>query len=374
MSNVKKTVRVGVCDPKLAEEIRHFALGFPHTVVDFRGDLDSVDLVIADEERLAHVYSDDIKGHRPSLFATVPEGAPLPGLFQDGKCDDLIALPLRRLDIVRAVRLHFTFASIRDLENTNAALPELIRRFEEDIQLAQKIQRKLIRERFPALGPVTIKSKYWCGSKSGGDYFDVIEFADGVHAGIFLTDSSSYTLSTALLGSLVQLSLGGEANGSYSPKERLSALEKKLVCEMREKDKLSIFFGVMNRKTLKLDFISAGGAGLTVERAGGGVETILDGQRDAITKENWKIPDVQSLELSGGDRMVLFSDGWTSGTGHPGHELIQGLLEDGVPDAQALVNDLSFRMKKRQDDDSLPPEDCSVLIFEVARNALRLAQ
>lgn len=373
MSIEKKPVRLGVCNKDLIKEIRAFSLGIDHEVIEYKGDINSCDLVIGFDQDIRDIVSTIKNGHRPTLFTSVSESGVLPTTFQDGICDDIILLPLRRFDLVRAIRLHFTFAAIRELEHTSAALPEVVRKLEEDIQLAQKIQRKLIRERFMAIGPISVKSKYWCGLKAGGDYFDVIEFPDEVHSGIFMADASSYSLSTALLSSLVQLSLQGSDGGIATPEQRLAMLEKKLGADLKEKDKLSIFFGILNRKNLKLEFISPGGAGLILERKGT-VQAILSGENEPLKKGSWNLPQTQTLQLESGDRLVLFSDGWADGARNKGVEMVSSILDEGVADAQHFINELSFLMKKNVDDDSMPPQDCSVLVFEVAQHALRLAQ
>ena len=373
MSSVGKAVRLGICDNKLIKVIRDFKLGIEHEVLEYSGDPNMCDLVIASDSEIQGVVAAIKNGHRPTLFTTVSESDGLPSTFQDGLCDDVIALPMRRIDLIRAIRLHFTFQTIRELEHTSAALPEVIKKLEEDVQLAQKIQRKLIRDRFMNMGPISIKSKYWCGLKAGGDYFDVIEFADGVHAGIFMADASSYSLSTALLNSLMQLSLQGNDGVIISPEERLSVLGKKLSTELKEKDKLSIFFGIINRKTLKLDYVSHGSMGLVLER-NREFKTILAGDSKPLTKSDWAVSGSQTLQLENEDRMVLFSDGWAEGAKTNGIELVSDALKQSRNDSQAFVNELSFKMKKHVDEDSMPPQDCSVLVFEVARSALRLAQ
>ena len=82
--------------------------------------------------------------------------------------------------------------------------------------------------------------------------------------------------------------------------------------------------------------------------------------------------------------MVVCSDGWAESLGEAVPRVVEELL-GSQRDAQELMNELAFRLRRKlekesdepakaEDDFPMPPEDCSVLMFDLAANTLRLAK
>jgi hypothetical protein len=93
---------------------------------------------------------------------------------------------------------------------------------------------------------------------------------------------------------------------------------------------------------------------------------------------------MRSTVLHPGDRLLICSDGWGEALGESVPAVVEAALSRECA-AQDLMNDLAFRLRRtleqgseepvRADDDfPMPPEDCSVLVFDVAQNTLRLAK
>jgi sigma-B regulation protein RsbU (phosphoserine phosphatase) len=379
--------RIAATDRKLVATLEALRTGATF-VTCAPGDLDSlvgkVDIFLLDDDTAIRFLGSRSENTWPSVVVTAPEEGSVPAAFRQGIVDDLLSLPPRAIDVERMIRGHALMRALHELEESSHGVGELVRRLQEDIRLAQKVQRRLIREKFPALGPLSVKSKYWCGLKSGGDYFDVFELPGGTHAGVILADSSSYALSTALIGSLVHFSVHVGREDYTEPGRVVSALLAKLRETMKEKDKLSLFYGILDRKTFELRFVSFGGVFLGRRSKEGAVEWISRGENPALGATGGGVPAAGSVMLVPGDRLVACSDGWGTALGGDSASVVGAALS-GAGDAQELLNDLAFRLRRKLESESdepvnaesefpMPPEDCSVLVFDLAQGTLRLAK
>ncbi|NUM88744.1 MAG: SpoIIE family protein phosphatase [Bdellovibrionales bacterium] len=367
-------IKVGVHGRELMEGVALVAEGMSVDVSLADGEPGSFDILIGDDGAIDGAYHSLSGGRRPSLFVTVEDGTAVPETFQKGYADDLVVVPLRRLDVLRLVRLHHNLESLRGLQAEGALLPRLIHRLEEDVKMAGKIQRLLIRDRFPPIGNIPVASKYWCGMRSGGDYFDLLEFPDGAHTGIFLSDSSSYGLSGKLLSALVHFTAHGTKESALEPAALVEILGGKLRAEIKPEDQLSIFYGILNRKTMLLSYVWAGTPQAWVERAGRW-QCLADGSRPSLAATGWHVESTGHFQLEAGDRFLLVSDGWSEGAGIPVGRIL-GDAGAGM-DSRDFVNEMAFRVKRnisRDDDEAMPPQDCSLILLDLPRNTLRLAQ
>jgi len=339
-------------------------------------NLENIDIIFAKDSFFSEIKSVISDESRPSLFVCAQENSDImPNCYIDGFVDDILVLPARRLEFFSKIRLHHSIKALRQLEYSSAAVPHLVSKLQEDVLLAQKIQRRLIRDKFPSFSGLSIKSKYWCGLKSGGDYFDVFEFPDKNHLGILLVDSSSYALSTSFLSSLMQLSLHFTEEEIKNPSSIVMKLFGSVRDGMKAKDQFSIFYGILDRKTYLLRYVNCGNASLYLQ--GSKKQWIVDNSTEAMSSLNHQIPATQELLLEAADRLILLSDGWANSI----NELKEVVEKNAHLESQTLVNEMSYILRKSitadeddaDNDPPMAPEDCSLLILDVAQKILRLA-
>lgn len=388
-----KILRIAFVGVPISDDVAKCAREFEFEAVamDSSGDVlkkelvrFSPDILFVHARILNQVFSAVPTQNRPSIFLAVEEGAAdLPAALEAGVADDMVLLPIRRLDFLARLRWHQHLHALRSVEGINDSVRRLVQKVEEDIVFAQKIQRRLIKDRFPPMQGVSIKSRYWCGLRSGGDYFDVFEFADKNHIGFLLTDASSYGLSTAFLNSMIHLpsQLGPEE--IQNPAKMVRRICAGLGESLSEKDQLSIFYGVLDRKSFVLEYIGFGKVFANVQKANGASQWIVNGQEPALTTKTLDLvqPErVREVAFEPEDRLMLLSDGVEEILERP----LDGFLsqiEDRDP--QIVLNEISFALRNKQDPDGeeamagehpMPPQDCSVLLIDVAKNILRLAR
>jgi hypothetical protein len=346
---------------------------------------DEADLfLLRNDEALRFAEACGSSGPRPTLICVVGEQEAAPSSFLGGIADDMLVLPFRGLDADRLLRAHTQAEALRAMDESARGIPALVEKLQADIRMAEKIQRRLIREKFPPMGGLTVKSKYWCGLKAGGDYFDVFEFADGEHVGIILSDSSSYGLSTNFIGSLMQFSVNLSGEAVVDPARIVSSLYAKLQDQMKDTDKFSVFYGVLSRKTYQLRFVDCGSVFAAVKGADGAISFACRGENLPLSKEYGAVPATREVALEPGERLMVASDGWAESLNEDSVHLVKRFLS-GPADGQDLLNAMAFELRKgvvkhfelddaEEEDFPMPPQDCSVMVFDVAKNVLRLAR
>ena len=126
------------------------------------------------------------------------------------------------------------------------------------------------------------------------------------------------------------------------------------------------------------------GSVFAIHRNAHGAHTwIANGKSPALEKGRAQIGAVKETLLEPGDRFVLCSDGWNEGLGGTFEKTLAGFLGTH-PESQDLLNEMAYALRKGVEKDldqdekteefPMPPQDCSVLIFDVAKNLLRLAK
>ena len=298
-----------------------------------------------------------------TYLLVVEENELLPNARDLKWVDDLIVTPFRLVELLSKYRAHFereeTMMTQIELEKTNEVLERI---------LAAKTPR-----RFTGLKGIRVSSKHLSGLKPGGDYFDLFESDKKDYVNILLADSSSYGLSSVLLGMVLSNSARIANETQLRTSDWIQSIYTDLKTALGEKETLSLFFGRLNRKDFTLHYqlygsieafqISQNGACHTFEKHGkkiSSAEPPLHCEEAVIT-------------LNPKDRLVLLSDGFVNGVGGEVY-LNQVFQKQMEKDPFLLVNELSYRIKtKLVDGETFPGEDCSAIVMDIENRVLRLA-
>lgn len=312
----------------------------------------------------------DRKGR--SVILIVPETASVPRAFTDGRVDDVLVYPFRAIEVISKLKNYEQAIMIREIGEVSESLGEVTRRMKEDLEVATRLQKRRLPQRFEQSRGLQVNYRYFAGFKSGGDHFDLAESKDGSRLSVFLSDSSSYGLSSAVLGALMRLTVKLSADEAKSSADTVRKIADELKGSLGEKDSLSLFYGILNRKSFTLNFVTLGDCYAFRSRSGQAFEKQpLSGQAIRQPSDLSSLVD-QTLQLQPGDRLVLLSDGFveTAG-GEP--RLIELLERHRGHEATDTLNELAFRVKSKfTDRDDLPDQDCTAFIFDIDAKLLRL--
>ncbi len=308
-----------------------------------------------------------------AVFLIVREGTPMPQALLDGQVDDVLVHPFRALEVVGKLHHYQRLMMWNEVTVLNASLSELISGLHEDLELATRMQKFKSPTRFPDIKGFRISQRYLAGMRSGGDHFDLAESRDSSQVSMLLSDSSSHGLSSAVLSTLMSVALKLSSDETRSSRDTVQRILEELQVTLSEKDRLSLFYGVVSRKDYRLRYLNLGNSRAFLS-SGGALFKELALQGGPITRtEGLQVGSEAEVALSPGDRLVLLSDGFIEAAG--GSSPVGRLLDRyrGKEAADSL-NELVFAVKSHfTDPDDMPEQDCTGAIFDIDANLIRLA-
>ncbi|MGZ3699859.1 MAG: PP2C family protein-serine/threonine phosphatase [Bdellovibrionota bacterium] len=308
-----------------------------------------------------------------AVFLIVGETASLPAGLTDGTVDDVLVHPFRALEVFSKIQRYQQLLMWEEVSKLNASFTELLAQLKDDLSLTERLQKAKLPLRFPDVRGFHVGHRYLAGGRPGGDHFDIAEARDQSQLSLVLSDSSSYGLSSSVLSALMRLAVKLTADEARSTLGTVRKIQDELQVTLKEKDRLSLFYGVITRKDLRFRYLNLGTVSLFYASPGKGFKP-LPAQAQALVRDSGPVnAQEQEIALEPGSRLALVSDGFLEVAG--GAEQLQQTLERyREKPAVDSINELVFRVKsafKKPDD--LPAQDCTVAILDLDARVLRLA-
>ena len=309
-----------------------------------------------------------------AVFLIADEMSPLPRAFVDGKVDDVLVYPFRTMEFLSKV---FRFQQVllwEEVGKLNTSFTDLIGRLQDDLKLAERLQKSKLPVRFPEIKGFKVSTRYLAGMRSGGDYLDLAESPDKNLISMVLTDSSSYGLSSAVLSILMKVVMKLSFDETRSSVETVRRIQEELLVTLGEKDKLSLFYGVVSRKDYKLRYVNLGTSCAFYARPKSPFEA-LPSSGGQITLVSGPIGDTQSeLVLDPEGKLVLLSDGFVEAAGGL-EKTVELLNRFRERDAVEALNEMVYKVKEKFEDpeEDMPPQDCTAAAFDIEARLIRLA-
>lgn len=129
-------------------------------------------------------------------------------------------------------------------------------RLQRQLELAADVQRRMLPRSVPASPGLDAAARYLPSAELGGDFYDFIEL--GGHLGIAVGDVVGKGIAAALLMSAVRASLRAFAQDVYDLDEVLSRVNQAVCRDTRDDEFATIWYGVIDPRTLRLTYCSAG--------------------------------------------------------------------------------------------------------------------
>jgi sigma-B regulation protein RsbU (phosphoserine phosphatase) len=187
----------------------------------------------------------------------------------------------------------------------------------EELQRAREIQESLLPKVIPQLPGFEVASAWQPAAAVGGDYFDVLKLGENRLA-ICIADVSGKGVPAALLMANVQASLRASVRDFDSP-ARVCSIINGMLCESIAADRFVTFFcGVLDASTRTFHYCNAGHP-YPILVSSGAVRTLDEGGGVLGVFPAWTYRN-STVELSSGDRLLLFTDGITEAEGPDGEE------------------------------------------------------
>jgi phosphoserine phosphatase RsbU/P len=187
----------------------------------------------------------------------------------------------------------------------------------EELQRAREIQDSLLPKKIPQLPGFEVASAWQPARAVGGDYFDVLKLGENRLA-ICIADVSGKGVPAALLMANVQASLRASVRDLDSP-ARVCSIINGMLCESIAADRFVTFFcGVLDAASRTFRYCNAGHP-FPILVSSGAVRTLDQGGAVLGVFPAWTYQN-SSVDLSSGDRLLLFTDGITEAEGQQGEE------------------------------------------------------
>lgn len=270
---------------------------------------------------------------------------------------------------LREPEVEGTLRRARSMAALNAQMSDAIRGLEDNLSLAERMDRRLRTTRFDGIAGLRAASYYTPGERPGGDYFDIAENREKTRVLILLSDSSSYGLASSVMAGLLKLSTHLGVEGPTPPSRLIETVWAQISQVMKPKDVWSIFMGVLQRKTLELDYCHIGNSRITIRTREGTIRT-LESHGSALRAGDRVKDTTSGIVLEPGSRLVAVSDGVLE---LPEGDGILKSIYAAPGDPQAAALDLKFEIQKRIGKEALPAQDCTIGVMEIDEKVLRLA-
>lgn len=265
------------------------------------------------------------------------------------------------------------------LQNLGDKTNELIHQFERDLELANSIQKILIPATPFSVPGVHILSKYLPASGLGGDYFDVFELPEQKAIGFLIADSKTHGMAAALLSAILKIKLEDIRTHSTSPsKDLITQLNSEMArLKPNANTGLDLFFGVLDRTTLTLDFTSAGVLRPKLWAKGELKELSTPINPPAGEKEDQTFYS-SSYSLRPGDLLFLNTNGLELAFENQGVSLHQGLLnifqQSRTQEPLGIQNELLALVNSFKETVKELPDDITWIQLMIDQKTLYLAQ
>jgi GAF domain-containing protein len=195
---------------------------------------------------------------------------------------------------------------VRQLVRQQAAELQARERIEQELQVAQLIQRQFLPRELPELSGWHVATYYQPAKAVGGDFYDFIELPGGL-IGLVCGDVTGKGVPAALVMATTHSILRGDAPQFVSPGEVLERANDLLLQDIPPQMFVTCLYGVLDPATGRLRYANAGHNPPYVHTADGVVELRATGMPLGA------MPDMRYEEkaatLGPGDTLLLHSDG-----------------------------------------------------------------
>jgi serine phosphatase RsbU (regulator of sigma subunit) len=272
----------------------------------------------------------------------------------------------RELDAVRE--------ELELLRRRDDTMSGLMRRLDEELRLAARLQQDFLPKALPQVGPVRFHTLFRPAGYVSGDLYDVMRL-DERNVGFYLADAVGHGVPAALLTMFVkhalqtkEISPGGNGYRLLDPSEALCRLNARLIDQnLSYSTFATALYGTINVDTLRLTVSRAGHPAPIVLRVDGTPEP-LEPEGSLLGIFSDETYDSRSTQLHPGDRVFVYTDGvevafWgTAGIDtRRWHDELMGYRSLS---AQQLLAEFADRLD-RETGSLAPKDDLTIIVAEV---------
>jgi sigma-B regulation protein RsbU (phosphoserine phosphatase) len=221
----------------------------------------------------------------------------------------------------------------RELERQITVGKVQLEAHEAELKAAHEIQAHLLPHELPQMQPFQIACAWEPARSVGGDYFDVLTLGPD-QLGICIADVSGKGITAALLMANLQAAVRAFAPVSSAPGALCSKLNEVLCGSIAPGKFVTLFYGVIDRERLILNYENAGHSSPIVLRGDGA--TILTEGGTVLGLFPKSVYEDRQFALRPGDCLLLTTDGVTEAANEHDEEFGNGRVIASARAARTL--------------------------------------
>jgi sigma-B regulation protein RsbU (phosphoserine phosphatase) len=240
---------------------------------------------------------------------------------------DFVQKPWDNSSLLRTLRTQIEQGRAkRNLQRRNAESRLRNRKLRLELKEAREIQEGLLPKTMPSLRGFELASAWQPARTVSGDYLTAFKF-NADYAALCVADVAGKGLPAALLMANMQAALKSTASQFRRPDDVCSRVNRIMCGNTPENKFITCFYGVLNVRSQTLAFTNAGHNPPFLIRPNGECLRLEEGGRvlGVFSDSNYAQAEVQ---LRSGDRLVLFTDGFTEASNALGQELGEERLRE----------------------------------------------
>lgn len=180
-------------------------------------------------------------------------------------------------------------------------------RVRDELEVARELQRQLLPRAAPDLPGWEIAHSYRTANEVGGDYYDFRRLDDG-RVAVVAGDASGHGIAAGLLMVIAHSTLKLAFDQDPRPQAVLPMVNKAIAAAGGRRAFLTLFYGVLDPETGRLDYLCAGHPFPLLHRAGGRVSELGHGALPLGIRKSFELePDTVTIEP--GELLLIYSDG-----------------------------------------------------------------
>jgi serine phosphatase RsbU (regulator of sigma subunit) len=193
-----------------------------------------------------------------------------------------------------------------------------LHQWQEDAKAAREIQEKLLPKEIPQIPNMQISGIWHPARLVGGDYYDVLKF--GTHkVALCIGDVVGKGMAAAMLMSNLQAAVKAYAFECTAPKDLCEQVNRLTSKNIEVGKFITFFYGLVDGESRRLTYTNAGhNAPILVQHDGKVLQLNTGGALLGVFPD-WKYVEGQ-IELTAGDRLLLFTDGVSEVQDARGHD------------------------------------------------------
>jgi len=193
------------------------------------------------------------------------------------------------------------------LREARAQLAAQLLALNNELEMARQIQLSILPHSIPKLPGLEIAARFLPMTSVAGDFYDFIQI-DGKHIGILIADVSGHGLPSALIASMLQVSLTGQAGHASEPSKVLAGLNRALCGKFTDNFVTAAYVFVDLEKSL-MRYAGAGHPPVLQWRNSTGKTAKVLENGLVLGMFGEAIYEALEFPLEPGDRYVLYTDG-----------------------------------------------------------------